>query len=90
MEDQDGELQPVSDQEWHDQIRPSFDLRWGLNSDTNLAMTINPDFSQVEVDQQVTNLSRFEVNLPERRQFFIENNDLFVGDLSFQKTILSV
>jgi hypothetical protein len=43
----------------------------------NLDLTLNPDFSQVEVDQQVTNLTRFEVGLPERRQFFTENRDLF-------------
>ena len=43
----------------------------------NLDLTINPDFSQVEVDQQVTNLTRFEIGLPELRQFFIENSDLF-------------
>ncbi|WP_435578224.1 DUF5916 domain-containing protein [Gilvibacter sp.] len=53
------------------------DARFTLWNSLNLDVTINPDFSQVEVDQQVTNLSRFEVNLPERRQFFIENNDLF-------------
>ena len=53
------------------------DARFTLWNSLNLDLTINPDFSQVEVDQQVTNLSRFEVNLPERRQFFIENNDLF-------------
>ena len=40
-------------------------------------MTVNPDFSQVEVDQQVTNLSRFEIFYPEKRQFFLENADLF-------------
>ena len=43
----------------------------------NLDLTLNPDFSQVEVDQQVTNLTRYEVTLPEKRQFFIENSDLF-------------
>ncbi len=43
----------------------------------NIDLTLNPDFSQVEVDQQVTNLKRFEVFLPEKRQFFIENSDLF-------------
>ena len=42
-------------------------------------MTYNPDFSQVEVDQQVTNLDRFEIFFPERRQFFLENADLFSG-----------
>ncbi len=38
---------------------------------------MNPDFSQVEVDQQVINLTRFEFRFPERRQLFLENSDLF-------------
>ena len=43
----------------------------------NLDLTVNPDFSNVEVDDIFTNLTRFELRLPERRQFFIDNNDLF-------------
>lgn len=42
-------------------------------------MTVNPDFAQVEADQQITNLSRFEISFPERRQFFLENRDIFNG-----------
>lgn len=53
------------------------DAKLTLGNSLNLDLTINPDFSQVEVDRQVTNLTRFEVSLPERRQFFIENSDLF-------------
>ncbi len=53
------------------------DARLTVKNSLNLDLTINPDFSQVEVDQQVTNLTRFEIGLPERRQFFIENADLF-------------
>jgi len=45
----------------------------------NLDLTVNPDFSQVEVDEQQTNLDRFELFFPERRQFFLENADLFAG-----------
>jgi hypothetical protein len=45
----------------------------------NLDLTINPDFSQVEVDRQLTNLDRFELFFPERRQFFLENGDLFAN-----------
>ncbi|NNL01645.1 MAG: hydrolase, partial [Eudoraea sp.] len=48
-----------------------------IGSSMNLDITVNPDFSQVEVDDQVTNLTRFEISLPEKRQFFIDNNDLF-------------
>jgi hypothetical protein len=53
------------------------DAKFTIGSSLNLDLTINPDFSQVEVDQQITNLTRFEISLPERRQFFIENSDLF-------------
>ena len=53
------------------------DAKIGITSGLNLDLTINPDFSQVEVDQQVTNLGRFNIFFPERRQFFIENADIF-------------
>jgi len=53
------------------------DAKIALSSSLNLDLTVNPDFSQVEVDQQVTNLTRFSIFLPERRTFFIENSDIF-------------
>ena len=53
------------------------DAKIALNSTLNLDLTFNPDFSQVEVDRQVTNLTRFNIFFPERRQFFIENADVF-------------
>ncbi len=56
-----------------------FDAKIALNSSLNLDLTVNPDFSQVEVDNQVTNLTRFSIFLPERRAFFLENADLFAN-----------
>ncbi len=53
------------------------DAKIAVTPSMNLDLTINPDFAQVEVDQQVTNLTRFELFFPERRQFFLENADLF-------------
>lgn len=53
------------------------DAKIGISPSLNLDLTVNPDFSQVELDQQVTNLNRFELFFPERRQFFLENADLF-------------
>ncbi len=53
------------------------DVKIPVGKGMNLDLTFNPDFSQVEVDNFITNLTRFEVSLPERRQFFIDNNDLF-------------
>lgn len=55
------------------------DMKFSVTSSLNLDVTINPDFSQVEVDRQVTNLDRFELFFPERRQFFLENGDLFAN-----------
>lgn len=55
------------------------DMKVAVSSSLNLDLTVNPDFSQVEVDQQVTNLDRFEIFFPERRQFFLENADLFAN-----------
>ncbi len=53
------------------------DAKIALSPSLNLDLTVNPDFSQVEVDKQVTNLTRFSIFLPERRTFFIENSDMF-------------
>ncbi|MEM9820293.1 MAG: DUF5916 domain-containing protein [Bacteroidota bacterium] len=59
------------------QSSSGLDAKIALNSSLNLDITINPDFSQVEVDRQIINLQRFEVFFPERRFFFLENSDLF-------------
>jgi len=55
------------------------DAKLALSSAINLDLTVNPDFSQVETDAQVTNLDRFEILFPEQRQFFLENADLFAN-----------
>jgi hypothetical protein len=56
-----------------------FDAKIGLGTASNLDLTLNPDFSQIEVDRQVTNFTRFNIFLPERRTFFLENADLFTN-----------
>lgn len=53
------------------------DAKVAIGNSLNLDITVNPDFSNVEVDNLVTNLTRFEVYLPEKRQFFMDNSDLF-------------
>ncbi|WP_422004501.1 DUF5916 domain-containing protein [Roseivirga pacifica] len=53
------------------------DAKVAIGNGMNLDLTVNPDFSNVEVDDIFTNLTRFEVFLPEKRQFFIDNSDLF-------------
>ncbi|MEC8832283.1 MAG: DUF5916 domain-containing protein, partial [Bacteroidota bacterium] len=53
------------------------DAKVAIGNGMNLDITLNPDFSNVEVDDIFTNLTRFELRLPEKRQFFIDNSDLF-------------
>ena len=53
------------------------DARIGIGSSLNLDLTLNPDFSQVDIDEQPVNLTRFNIRLPERRTFFLENTDVF-------------
>jgi len=43
------------------QFKVGGDVKFNLTSSLNIDLTVNPDFSQAEVDQQVTNLDRFEL-----------------------------
>lgn len=66
-----------NDQPRKESVEFGGDAKIAITPSLNLDLTVNPDFSQVEVDRQVTNLDRFELFFPERRQFFLENADLF-------------
>ncbi|MCU0468996.1 MAG: carbohydrate binding family 9 domain-containing protein [Arcicella sp.] len=77
-----GGVEKIEDGKTQFTPRVGIDSKIRIGSALNLDLTINPDFSQVEVDRQITNLSRFEIQFEERRQFFIENNDLF-GNFGF-------
>lgn len=69
--------QEVTPSEQSSGFQAGFDAKIAVTPSLNLDLTVNPDFSQVEVDRQVINLTRFEFQFPERRQFFLENSDLF-------------
>lgn len=60
-----------------------FDVKYGVTPGLTLDLTYNTDFSQVEVDQQRVNLTRFPLFFPEQRDFFVENSGKFnFGDQS--------
>jgi hypothetical protein len=40
-------------------------------------LTVNPDFATVEADQEQINLTRFELSLPEKRNFFLEGSEIY-------------
>ncbi|MCW5518112.1 carbohydrate binding family 9 domain-containing protein [Muriicola sp. Z0-33] len=58
-------------------IKVGIDSKINVSSSLNLDLTLNPDFSNADTDEEITNVSRFDIFLPERRNFFIENNDIF-------------
>jgi len=60
------------------------DLKWAINPNTVLDLTINTDFAQADVDLAVNNLERFNIFFPERRQFFLENSGIWAGGGNFQ------
>lgn len=53
------------------------DMKYGITPGLTLDLTVNTDFSQVEVDQQQVNLTRFSLFFPEKREFFLENAGVF-------------
>lgn len=69
--------EPRSDKPVRSLLESGLDARIGLGSALNLDLTFNPDFSQAEIDEQPVNLTRFNILLPERRTFFLENRDVF-------------
>jgi hypothetical protein len=53
------------------------DIKWAVDPNSVLDLTVNTDFAQADADQQVNNVTRFSVFFPEKRQFFLENASLF-------------
>jgi hypothetical protein len=64
------------------------DVKYGLNDAFTLDMTLVPDFGQVQSDNQVLNLTPFEVFFVEQRQFFTEGTELFnKGNLFYSRRV---
>jgi len=65
------------------------DVKYGIGSALALDVTYRTDFSQVEVDEQQINLTRFPLFFPEKREFFLENQGAFrIGDTRDQRHLL--
>ncbi|MFN0215003.1 MAG: DUF5916 domain-containing protein [Saprospiraceae bacterium] len=64
------------------------DLKYGINEAFTLDATVIPDFGQVRSDQNVLNLSPFEVRFNENRAFFTEGTELFnKGGLFYSRRV---
>lgn len=81
-------LQHNTDKKWDASVNGGMDLKYGLSKGFTLDMTLVPDFGQVQSDNQVLNLSPFEVRYNENRSFFTEGTELFnKGNLFYSRRI---
>jgi Domain of unknown function (DUF5916)/Carbohydrate family 9 binding domain-like len=70
------------------QVTGGMDLKYGINQSFTIDMTLIPNFGQVQSDNQVLNLSPFEVQFNENRPFFTEGSEIFnKGDLFYSRRI---
>lgn len=76
------------DNSWAKAFNGGVDLKYGINESFTLDMMLIPDFSQVQTDDQILNLSAFETRYEERRPFFTEGTELFEkGEIFYSKRI---
>jgi hypothetical protein len=71
----------LGDWTWKGEVETGLDARLALGSGFSLDATLNTDFAQVEADQEQIQIDRFPLFYPEKREFFIENHDLFTFGL---------
>ncbi len=67
----------ADDPNWGYSFNYGMDLKYGINESFTLDMTLIPDFGQVQSDDEIFNLSPFEVYYEEQRPFFTEGTELF-------------
>lgn len=67
----------------------SLDLTQKITPDITAQLTINTDFAETEVDTRKTNLTRFPLLFPEKRQFFLEGSDIYDFGLGFGYNMLA-
>ncbi|MFZ2055769.1 MAG: DUF5916 domain-containing protein, partial [Candidatus Aminicenantales bacterium] len=58
-------------------VQTGLDARYAFSQMVSGNLTVNPDFATVEADQEEINLTRFEVFLPEKRNFFLEGSEIY-------------
>ncbi|MBN1294428.1 MAG: carbohydrate binding family 9 domain-containing protein [Candidatus Latescibacteria bacterium] len=60
-----------------DVVRYGIDLKYGITSNMTLDLTTKTDFAQIESDKDVINLTRYPIQYPEKRDFFLEGLETF-------------
>jgi hypothetical protein len=79
---------PRGDEKWNTSVNGGVDVKYGITDGFTMDMTLIPDFGQVQSDNQVLNLSPFEIKFDEKRPFFTEGIELFnKGNLFYSRRI---
>jgi len=68
-------------------FEPGLDIKYGINPNTVLDLTVNTDFAQVEADDQQFNTTRFSLFFPEKRKFFLERSSIFDFSMGGQNNL---
>lgn len=71
---------------WAPSGSAGLDVKYHPSQGLTLDATFNPDFAQVEADQELLNLRNVEAYLPEKRAFFLEGTDVFATPLQLLYT----
>jgi len=58
-------------------ISAGLDIRYAISQSMSADITINPDFATIEADEERINLTRFELSMPEKRNFFLEGSEIY-------------
>ncbi len=58
-------------------LEAGIDARYAFSQMVSGNLTLNPDFATVEADQEQINLTRFELSLAEKRNFFLEGSEIY-------------
>ena len=59
------------------ETNPSLDVFYNFTPSLTGVLTLNTDFSATEVDDRQINLTRFSLFFPEKRDFFLQDVDIF-------------
>ncbi len=79
---------PAVSSGWKTSVNGGMDVKYGITDAFTMDMTLIPDFGQVQSDNQVLNLTPFEVRFNENRSFFNEGTELFnKGNLFYSRRI---
>lgn len=70
------------------ELKPSLDLTQRITTDITAQLTVNTDFAETEVDSRQTNLTRFPIRYPEKRQFFLEGADIYDFGVSLGRSLM--